>query len=287
MASVEVFARTEIGCARERNEDAFLVFSLAAGTEGQRPEQRVVELGPRGVLLAVCDGMGGAAAGDVASRLATEALADAARRAGSLPDAATAEAVLLDGVGRANAAIFEYAKAHPRARGMGTTVVAAALFGPTALVCNVGDSRAYLLRGRNLVQLTTDQSVVGQMVARGALTPEQARAFEQRNVLLQAVGVQPSLRPEMVEVDLMAGDVLLLCTDGLTGVLHDDRIADIVLRKRDPVRVCRALTEAACAEGAPDNVTVAVARFVGTGLAVPQGPSPVVIRRREVAVRAS
>ncbi len=287
MANVEVFARTEVGCARERNEDAFLVFSAAAGVEGQRPDQRVAELSPPGLLLAVCDGMGGAAAGDVASKLAVWALAEAVRSARGFSDVAGAEAVLLEGIGRANEAIRAHVAAHPQARGMGTTVVVAALFGATAVIANVGDSRAYLLRGRRFVQLTTDQSVVGQMVARGEISKAQARSFEQRNVLLQAVGVASALRPEILEVDLAAGDTLLLCTDGLTGVLDDDRIADIALRKRDPVRVCRALTEAACAEGAPDNVTVGVARFVGPGLFVPRGPAPPAIRRREATVGAT
>ncbi len=282
MARVEVFARTETGCARERNEDAFLVLSLASRRAGQLPEQRVAELAPPGVILAVCDGMGGAAAGDVASQLATRALEEVALRAGSVHDPQQAASVLVEGVQAANRAILQHITQHPRSRGMGTTMTAAALFGPTAVLAHVGDSRGYVLRGRSMTQVTSDHSVVGQLVASGELTPEQARTYDKRNVLLQAVGVQPSVRPEVVEVDLLAGDQLILCSDGLTGVVEDGRIADLVTRMNDPMRAARALTEAACTQGAPDNVTVVVARFVGQGLVVPSGRTPVQLRKRDV-----
>lgn len=282
MASVEIFARTEVGNTRERNEDTFLVLDLSADAAGLRPEQRVVDLGPPGLVLAVCDGMGGAAAGDVAAQMAASGLENVARAAAPLHEPEQIEAMLVHAVASTNREISAYAQADPSRHGMGTTMTACVLSGPTLCISQIGDSRAYLRRGRRLQQLTTDQSVVGKLVASGQLTPEQARTYDQRNVLLQALGVQPVVSPELVRAQVMAGDVLLLCSDGLCGPLTDPEIVELMLKYQDPLRCCRALTEAACARGGPDNVTVVLARFVGEGLPVPSGPSPIVVSRREV-----
>ncbi len=278
MARIEIFARTEVGCARERNEDCIAVLDLATGEGGFRPHQRVRELRPPGTLVAVCDGMGGAAAGDVASRMAIEALQRVAR---SRPVAqpADAEQMLLAGVGEANRNIGEFTRRHPDKRGMGTTLTAAVVMGPEIVVVQVGDSRAYLRRGRVLQQLTMDQNVVGQMVAAGKLRPEDARNFKQRNVLLEAVGVQERVGPDIVRLQVRAGDVLLLCTDGLCGPLTDRQILDHLLRHEDPVRCSRALTEAACAAGGPDNVSVAIVRFIGSDLALSNGRDAIEFER--------
>jgi protein phosphatase len=188
--------------------------------------------------------------------------------------------VLLTAVTEANQAIAQYTKTHPDKRGMGTTMTAAHTMGQDLVVVQVGDSRAYLRRGRTLQQLTMDQNVVGQLVAAGKLRPEDARGYKQRNVLLEAIGVQDRVGPDVVRAVLRDGDVLLLCTDGLTGPLPDARILELMLRHEDPVQVCRALTEAACAAGGPDNVTVAVARFVGGELPTPTGREPIAFERR-------
>lgn len=279
MARIEIFARTEVGCARERNEDCVAVLDLGTGENGLRPHQRVRELRPPGTLVAVCDGMGGAAAGDVASRMAIEALQRVARsRAVAQPS--DAEQMLLAGVGEANRNIGEFTRRHPDKRGMGTTLTAAVVMGPEIVVVQVGDSRAYLRRGRVLQQLTMDQNVVGQMVAAGKLRPEDARNFKQRNVLLEAVGVQERVGPDVVRLQVRAGDVLLLCTDGLCGPLTDRQILDHLLRHEDPVRCSRALTEAACAAGGPDNVSVAIVRFIGTDLPLSQGRDTIEFERR-------
>lgn len=279
MARVELFARTEIGCVRERNEDAFVVANAATGERGLRPATTMQELGPGVTLVGVCDGMGGAAAGDIASKIGTETLYDALMAATPLYDAAGAQEALLSAVATANRAILDFARNNPGKRGMGTTMTAALIYGHDIYIVHIGDSRAYLRRGRTLTQLTTDHSIVGQMIASGQLTAEQGRSYEHRNVLLQALGVQPVIQPELVHVSLHAGDVLLLCSDGLTGPLEDPRILELMLKYQDPVRCCRALTEAACAAGGPDNVTVAVGRFVGEGLPIPQGREPVSVRR--------
>jgi len=277
LAQVEVFARTEIGCVRKRNEDHFVVANLASRELGLQPSARVQPLTLAGTLIAVCDGMGGAAAGDVASNIAAETVARMLQTRSPFADMAAAEQAMQAAVTAVNNAIRGAAADDPMRHGMGTTMTAALALGAELLIGHVGDSRAYLRRGRALTQLTTDHSIVGQLIAAGRLLPEQARNYEHRNVLLQALGVQPRVGPEIVQAQLRAGDVLLLCSDGLTGPIADDMILELMLRYQDPVRCCRALTEAACAAGGPDNVTVAIARFTGDGLELPQG-------REEVAV---
>ena len=280
MPDIELFARTEIGCARERNEDAFLVLDLATGEVGLQADRRVRTMQPPGTVLAVCDGMGGAAAGDVASRLAIEELQRVMLARVPFADVEDIEFALLEAMDAANRAIVEHAQRHPEHRGMGTTMTAAVLFGTQIVVVHVGDSRAYLRRGNRLEQLTRDQSVVGQLLASGQLTREQARTFNQRNVLLQALGVVDPIHPELVVADICLGDQLLLCTDGLNGPLEDEAVVELMRKHEDPTTCCRALTEAACLAGGPDNVTVALARFVGQGLPVGTDQTPVVVHRR-------
>lgn len=284
MAQVELFARTEVGCVRKRNEDHFVVLNLLTGERGLLPHQRVQHLSSRGTLLAVCDGMGGAAAGDVASGIAVDTLAEVMRARSPFADVEVARDAMLAAITAVNDEIRAAAAADPARHGMGTTLTAALAFGPELLLGHVGDSRAYIRRGRALTQVTTDHSVVGQLIAAGRLQPSQARDYEHRNVLLQALGVQPRVGPEFAVVQLRAGDVLLLCSDGLTGPLADDEVLALMLRYEDPMRCCRALTEAACAAGGPDNVTVAVARFSGEGLELPHGREEVAVRRVQMPV---
>ncbi len=279
MAQVEVFARTEIGCVRKRNEDHFVVANLATGDVGLQPSARVQPLTLAGTLVAVCDGMGGAAAGDVASNIAADTLAKLLQQYSPFADMPAAEIAMQAAVMAVNNAIRGAAADNPMRHGMGTTMTAALAIGAQLLIGHVGDSRAYLRRGRALTQMTTDHSIVGQLIAAGRLAPEQARSYEHRNVLLQALGVQPRVGPEIVQAQLRAGDVLLVCSDGLTGPIADDMILELMLRYQDPVRCCRALTEAACAAGGPDNVTVAIARFTGDGLELPQGREEVAMVR--------
>lgn len=284
MARVELFARTEVGCVRERNEDAFVVANLATGEEGLGSGARVQELDASGALIGVCDGMGGAAAGDVASAMAARKLQSTIAPRSPFHDSATVQQVLLSALGAANREIASYAAQNPGKQGMGTTATVALLFGPDVHIAHIGDSRAYLRRGQQLLQLTTDHSVVGQMIASGQLTPAQARDYEHRNVLLQALGVQPAISPEIVIATVREGDVLLLCSDGLTGPLEDAQVLELMLKHEDPMRCARALTESACAAGGPDNVTVALVRFLGPGLA-PSDTSPILVRRAQHTVQ--
>lgn len=284
MAQLEVFARTEVGCVRKRNEDHFVVQNLQTGERGLLPHQRVQPLTSRGSLIAVCDGMGGAAAGDVASRIAVDVLSAVVHSKAPFPTTVAAQDVMHEAITAVNDKIRAAAVEDPARHGMGTTLTAALAFGPELLIGHVGDSRAYIRRGRSLTQITTDHSVVGQLIAAGRLRPDQARDYEHRNVLLQALGVQPRVGPEFDVVQLRAGDVLLLCSDGLTGPVTDEQILGLMLRYEDPLRCCRALTEAACAAGGPDNVTVAIARFSGEGLELPHGREEVAVHRVQLAV---
>nr|WP_263430113.1 protein phosphatase 2C domain-containing protein [Nannocystis pusilla] len=238
----------------------------------------------RGTLIAVCDGMGGAAAGDVASGIAVDVLSAVVHAKAPFASTAMAQDVMHEAITAVNDKIRAAAVEDPARHGMGTTLTAALAFGPELMIGHVGDSRAYIRRGRSLTQVTTDHSVVGQLIAAGRLRPEQARDYEHRNVLLQALGVQPRVGPEFDVVQLRAGDVLLLCSDGLTGPVTDEQILGLMLRYEDPLRCCRALTEAACAAGGPDNVTVAIARFSGEGLELPHGREEVAVSRTQLAV---
>lgn len=280
MIKFEVFARTEVGCARERNEDSFLVLDLDTGVSGLMPAVRSRSLAPPGTVVAVCDGMGGAAAGDLASKMALASLDQVMRSRAPLHDVPGAEHALLEAVTTSNRAIHDFGKSNPQKRGMGTTMTAAALFGLDIVIVQVGDSRAYLRRGAQLTQLTMDQNVVGQMIASGRISAEEGRNARQRNMLLEAIGVQEKVGPDLIRVRLQPGDTMLLCTDGLTGPLDDRRISAILDEQVDPVRACRALTEAACAAGGPDNVTVAILRFVGDAGEVGDDTEPVAYERR-------
>lgn len=262
MMRFEVFARTEVGCARERNEDSFLVLDLGSGASGLWPNARARTVTPPGTVVAVCDGMGGAAAGDIAAQLALQGLEEVMRQRAPMHEVGAVEQSLLEAVTHSNRKIAAYTKKHPGKRGMGTTMTAAAVFGPDVVLVQVGDSRAYVKRGTQLQQLTMDQNVVGQMVASGRIAPDQARHVKQRNMLLEAIGVQEKVGPDLVRVRVQPGDVMLLCTDGLTGPLADEQVGHLMDSHEDPVRCCRALTEAACAAGGPDNVTVAIVRFL-------------------------
>jgi protein phosphatase len=284
MSRFEFFVRTEVGCSRERNEDAFVAGRLATGQRGLAPQIRIQELSDCTAYIAVCDGMGGAAAGDVAASLAAAQFAQVMEQGYPFADIQALHGSLLTSMQAANRSIADHARRHPEKQGMGSTMTAAYVTGTEAHIVHLGDSRAYLRRGRVLQQISTDHSVVGQMIATGQLTPEQARSYEHRNVLLQALGVQATCTPEVSVVSLRAGDVLLLCTDGLDGHLTDPQILDIMLRQEDPVRCTRALTEAVCRVGGHDNTTVAIGRFVGDGLPMPTPGERIDVQRQSYQV---
>lgn len=282
---VELFARTEVGCVRTRNEDVFVVANFGNGEYGLGPGSRLQSLSRHGTLVAICDGMGGAASGHIAAAIAAEQLALQLATESPFSDDDQLRAAMVDAVGRSNRAIARSARSHPERAGMGSTLTGCVLTHDRLHLMHVGDSRAYLRRGRTLTQLTNDDSLVSHLIAQGRLSEEDAKTFRFRNVLLQALGAQERLSLQLVETQPCSDDVLLICSDGLTGVLTDHQILEALLEHDDPVRVCRHLTELACRAGAPDNVTVAVVRFLGPDLPQARPGEDVVVVRSEYDVR--
>lgn len=215
-------------------------------------------------LWVVADGMGGHAGGDVASRLAVDAVMTHVRnRAGAAAAASPAaeERVLRGAIAAAQRAILEEARAHAELTGMGTTCVALRISSapdPVATIGHVGDSRAYRLRGDRLEQLTQDHSVIDDYIRRGLVSPAQAFTHPLRHVLSRALGCD-ACDPDVGVHDLKDSDLILLCTDGLTKMIRDERIADILLRERTaPDQACQALVQEALIHGGADNVTVII-----------------------------
>ncbi|MBI2394806.1 MAG: serine/threonine-protein phosphatase [Deltaproteobacteria bacterium] len=248
---VHVTARTDAGRVREQNEDCFLIVDLDSGTrEADGAEWSV---GDRGVLLAVSDGIGGAAAGEVASALSIEALwHEIEQESGEGDVADKLERVVV----RANRRVRDAART-PGRRGMGATLTAALLCGRAVHLAQIGDSRAYLLRGGQLRQVTRDQSYVQKLVDEGALTPEEAERSPDRNVILQAMGQANDVRVALGHLTVRPGDRVLLCSDGLTNAVSDEDIARIAQQAVEAA--CAALIDAANAAGGPDNITVVLA----------------------------
>lgn len=228
-------ALSDIGLRRKTNEDIFVVAPP---------------------LFAVCDGMGGAQAGEVASRLAAEALAAGVASGSTLRAAAE----------QANAAVFAHAGDDEAYAGMGTTLTAALLEEDTGHFVHIGDSRAYLLRDGELTQVSDDHSLVAEMVRDGRLTEEEAAAHPHRSVLSRALGTDESADLDEFAVDLRSGDVLLLCSDGLSGPVTDRAVAE-ALGLEDPDEAVATLIAEARRHGGPDNITAVVLRFE-EGLAV-------------------
>ncbi len=247
-----VFGRTDVGRVRSNNEDAFVVSDLTAAPSIHAMTSSVsLEVGDRGVLLAVSDGMGGERAGEVASALALEAL----RHGMSTTTATSAEVALRACIERANHQVWAAARAPDRA-GMGATLTAVLVHGVTAYIAEIGDSRAYALRANHLVQLTRDQSYVQQLLDIGAITRQQADTCEYKNVVLQAMGTAPGVVVALNRLPLRRHDRLLLCSDGLSGKMSDMEMQGILLASATLEAACAQLIELALQRGGEDNVTV-------------------------------
>jgi serine/threonine protein phosphatase PrpC len=246
-----VAAKTDTGRVRDHNEDAYLVVDL----DTAKCSESTVEfsVGDRGVLLAVSDGMGGAAAGEVASAVSCDALLTELSRdeEGSIPDR------LRRTVHRASKRVRDESK-RPGRSGMGATLTAVLLSDSSAHIAQIGDSRAYLLRGGAIVQVTHDQSYVQMLIDEGVMTPEQAEHSPQKSVLLQAMGQSGELRVDLGKLAVRPGDRLLLCSDGLTNAITDQQILKLAMRD-EPEAACTALIDAANDAGGPDNITVVLA----------------------------
>lgn len=276
---VELFGRTDVGQVREHNEDNFLIADLSRGSRSLHQTDRSVVLGPRGHVLGVCDGMGGAAAGEVASQLAVDTIFEQMSVDEPLRDHDDLARRLVRAVEVAGARIFHEAKVDRARRGMGTTSTIAALLDDHLFLAQVGDSRAYILRGERLVQVTRDQSLVNQLIEAGQLTEEEAETFEHNNIILQALGTAETVDVDLTYVELRRGDRLMLCSDGLSGMVRFDEIRE-VLRTADPLEACKRLTDMANEAGGHDNITVVIATFDGPGLR-PASPDDDELRYRK------
>jgi serine/threonine protein phosphatase PrpC len=259
---VSVAAVTHVGRVRERNEDAFVVADLTGGARLAEQSHVRFDVGERGVLLAVSDGMGGAPAGDVASALVVETITREIAAA-SLEHPSD---MLADAIRRAHEAVrAQGERANAR---MGATLTAVFVRAGCAFIGEVGDSRAYLLRAGEIAQVTHDQSMVQLLVDSGIMTAEDASNSPMRNVILQAMGHQQDLKVALGKVELRDRDCLVLCSDGLTGHVSDDEIRDIVLEAKRPELAVEGLVALANERGGKDNITVIVAG-IGGDLAPP------------------
>ena len=266
---VRVFGRTDVGQVREHNEDNFLVADLTRQRRSLLENDREQTVGPRGTLFGVCDGMGGAAAGEIASQLAVDVIYERMIEGEGPRDRNQLARRLIRAIEVAGGRIYQESKADRARRGMGTTATIAALLDSHLFLGQVGDSRGYLLRGTQFVQVTRDQSLVNQLIESGQLTEEEAETFEHNNIILQALGTSDTVQVDLTYVELRRGDVLLLCSDGLSGMIRPNEMREVLETLRDPLEACKVLTEQANQSGGHDNITCIVAVFDGPGLAEP------------------
>ena len=242
---MEYFGLTDKGRVRPTNQD---IFQIEAREDNQT------------ALLVVCDGMGGANAGNVASRFAAQSFIESAGDAlsGTLDETAR-QNLLTQALKQANETVFSLAGRQPEFRGMGTTLVGGVIkSGGNGYIINVGDSRAYHIskRANSIYQITRDHSLVEELVEAGAITKEQARLHPQKNVITRALGSEAEVRPDYFEFTLQPGDILLLCSDGLSNMVTDLEMLEYAKEYQDPELICRALMSKALIRGARDNVTV-------------------------------
>ena len=267
--SVEVFGKTDVGLVREHNEDNFLIADVTGGVRTAEPRDPFTfKLGEKGAALLVCDGMGGAAAGEVASQMAVDSIYDALASADPQPRDGFARLVRR-AVQHANERIFIQSRDNQSERGMGTTCTVASLVDDTLVVAQIGDSRCYILRDGKLAQVTKDQSLAWQLIEAGAMTPEEAKAFEHANIILQALGVQERVEVVLSQVSLRRGDITLLCSDGLHGPVADEEILAVLIGEPNLQKAGEALIQKALDRDGPDNITVVLGRFDGEGLQPP------------------
>jgi serine/threonine protein phosphatase PrpC len=248
---IELGNLSDVGCERTENEDNFCY---------AEPDQ-ADELLKRGRLVVVADGMGGHEGGQVASSLAVDAVRDFFLN-GTISDPADA---LVAAYQSAHEAIQHCARDHPELTGMGTTCTSAVLRDGQLIYGHVGDSRLYLMRNDAITRLTRDQSYVQQMVDKGLISAEEAKTHPSRNILTSALGSESGVEAEFAEspIALQPGDILLLCTDGLHGLVSDEEM--LALSKRNPPReACKELVAMAKARGGFDNITVQILRYVGS-----------------------
>ena len=240
---METYCQTDVGLKRNSNQD----FVYAS-------DQKVGRLPS---LLIVADGMGGHAAGDLASRVCVETAVSSIEGSGQTETIP----ILAEAVQKANRAVLKKAAEKPEYAGMGTTIVAAVIDGNTLYVANVGDSRLYLIDDDRIDQITLDHSLVAEMVRSGRISPEQMRNHPEKNIITRVVGGEENVEVDFFDVGLHKGDVVLLCSDGLTNMVEDEQIFRIVRREKTLRDAGQKLISAANSAGGRDNISVVLARL--------------------------
>lgn len=243
---MEYWILSDPGCVRTSNQDACLVEQLDKNT----------------LLCVVCDGMGGAKSGDVASNLAVEVFSQEVKRSWkSDMDDEDLDFMLKNALKLANFTVYDQSCQFEEFSGMGTTLVAALIRGREATVLNVGDSRAYQINEDGIEQISVDHSLVQMMIDRGELTPEQGKSYPGKNYITRAVGTEPVTEGDIFHQHLTKGTYLLLCSDGLSNLLDDQEILFEVIHGADKQACCQSLVDIAKRRGAPDNVTCVIAQI--------------------------
>jgi serine/threonine protein phosphatase PrpC/CheY-like chemotaxis protein len=253
---VEIIGLTDIGRVRQNNEDNFLIADLNIKHVPGPSQYSKFAISERGTLLLVSDGMGGRNAGEVASQIAVEVFQNELlnreyKQIGT--------EVLAEITKKANWAIWSRAQRNPQEQGMGATLTALLIEGSRAHIVQVGDSRAYVVRNERIFRLTKDQSMVQTLIDSGIIQPEEAETHPYRHVILQSLGAEPTVYPVTSTIDLYDGDWLLVCSDGLSGMLKDELLQDLILNCQNLEVGCRSLLDAANAHGGKDNITLILA----------------------------
>ena len=237
---MEYWGLTDPGCVRSQNQDAF----------------RMERLDRNSLLCVVCDGMGGAKSGNVASTLAVDVFTEEVKQTWTPDmDRDRLDKMLQNAVKLTNFTVFDQSQQFEEFAGMGTTLVAVLIHGKNATIVNVGDSRCYWVNRDGISQLTVDHSVVQMMVARGEVTPERAKTYPGKNLITRAIGTEQQVRCDIFHHKLERGDCLLLCTDGLSNIIDEQEILFEVVYGEEKKQCCQRLLEIAKNRGAPDNVT--------------------------------
>ena len=237
---MQVWALTDPGCIRTQNQDAYLIEELDRNT----------------LLCVVCDGMGGAKSGNIASSLASDVFMQEIKRTWKpAMDQAKVDQMLRGAVKLANFTVFDQSQQFEEFDGMGTTLVAVLIRNRMVTVVNVGDSRAYCIDGEGIQRLSVDHSLVQLMVDRGELTPERARTYPGKNFITRAIGTEPMVECDIFHRKIDRGDCLLLCSDGLSNMMDDQEILFEVAHGVHKEHCCQRLLDIAKNRGAPDNVT--------------------------------
>jgi protein phosphatase len=286
MLIVEIHATSHIGRVRRGNEDNYLLLNIShskAWTSSQEPDEFIIEsqkfeIDEAGIVLAVSDGMGGALAGEVASKMAVDTVSekmlhddmDKTIAPQNFNDCLIGK--LYDATVYANYLIHQQGRSDAQFQGMGATFTGVGITNEAVDVIQVGDSRAYLVRGGKIYQVTKDQSLVQQLIDARQISPEEAETHTLKNVILQALGAQNEIYPVSARLMPQRDDVLLLCSDGLSNKVTAAQMQKIVLDNTDHLEIaCAELVKDANANGGEDNITVILAKLTGDGLPEPSG----------------